>query len=180
MVRPFSRGSGRPCTRGQAMVEFALVVPIFLLLLMSLLDFGRVIYAQHTINQDAREGARKGAVSTENLATNGAFTTRFADIRAAARLMAPAVPITDASVAGTTGSCEAVQGANGGTPAMPDDAVVSGSCFYPNGTNNSNPATPPKVVVKITVSVPLITPLISNILGGSITVSATSEQLIQS
>ena len=44
--------------RGQALVEFALVLPIFLLILMTLLDFGRVIYAQHTINQDAAGGAR--------------------------------------------------------------------------------------------------------------------------
>ena len=37
-----------------------MVLPIFLLILMGLLDFGRVIYAQHTINQDAAEGARVG------------------------------------------------------------------------------------------------------------------------
>jgi len=180
MARPFSRRAGRPRTRGQALVEVALVLPIFLLLLMTLFDFGRVIYAQYTINQDAREGVRRGIVSTGDLKTNALFTARFADIRAAARLMAPAVPMDDSSIVGARKSdgtdlrCSTIAV----TPAMPDDGAT-GACFYPNGVNNPNQLTPPKIVVKITVTVPLITPIISSIVGGSIPLSATSEQLLQ-
>ena len=155
-------------------MEFALVLPIFLLLLMTLFDFGRVIYAQHTINQDAREGTRKGAVSADSLSTSAQFTARFAAIRAAARVMAPAVALTDANIKGATGACSTATG----TPAMPNDGTT-GACFYPNGVNNTGGSTPPKIVVKITVSVPLITPIISNILGGSISLSATSEELLK-
>ena len=79
---PFRRGG--PRSRGQALVEFAFVLPIFLLILFSLIDFGRVIYAQHTINQDAAEGARVGAVSADTLVTNGDFTARYLAIRNAA------------------------------------------------------------------------------------------------
>ena len=43
-------GRRRESPRGQAMVEFALVVPIILVLLMSVLDFGRAIYAYNTIS----------------------------------------------------------------------------------------------------------------------------------
>ena len=89
--------------------------------------------------------------------------------------MAPAVPMTDANIFGRAGSCAAVTG----TPAMSADTTVPGSCFYPNGVNNANPLTPPKIVVKVQVTVPLITPIISNIVGGSITLNATSEQLLQ-
>ena len=176
MARPFSRRAGHERTRGQALVEVALVLPIFLLLLMTMFDFGRVIYAQHTITQDAREAVRRAIVSTDTLTTPALFTARFAEIRAAARVMAPAVPITDASIFGAAGACSAASG----TPAMPNDPTVAGSCFYPNGVNNATLTTPAKVVVRIQVIVPLITPIISNILGGGITVSATAEQLVQS
>ena len=49
-------------SRGQALVEFALVIPIFLLLIFGLLDMGRFVYMHSTLSQAAREGARLGAV----------------------------------------------------------------------------------------------------------------------
>lgn len=48
--------------RGQALVEFALILPIFVLILVGLFDFGRAIYAYNTINQAAREAARLAIV----------------------------------------------------------------------------------------------------------------------
>ena len=44
------------------MVEFALIVTIFVLVLMGIFDFGRGIFAFNTINQAAREGARLAIV----------------------------------------------------------------------------------------------------------------------
>jgi Flp pilus assembly protein TadG len=52
----------RPPTRGQALVEFALTLPIFLLLIFGLIDMGRFVFGQSTLSQAAREGARLGAV----------------------------------------------------------------------------------------------------------------------
>jgi hypothetical protein len=49
-------------TSGQALVEFALVLPIFLLLLFGLIDVGRYVYVSNAFNQAAREAARYGAV----------------------------------------------------------------------------------------------------------------------
>ena len=37
-------------TRGQALVEFALVVPVFILLLVGLFDLGRAVYTFNTIS----------------------------------------------------------------------------------------------------------------------------------
>ena len=48
--------------RGQAMVEFALVIPIFVLLLVGLFDVGRAVFAHHTVNNAAREAARLAIV----------------------------------------------------------------------------------------------------------------------
>jgi len=47
----------RPKTAGQALVEFALVVPIMMVLLLTVLDFGRLFYSQIAISNAAREGA---------------------------------------------------------------------------------------------------------------------------
>ena len=49
--------------RGQALVEFALVVPLFLLLLAGMIDFGLGLNASIAVSNAAREGARLGAVS---------------------------------------------------------------------------------------------------------------------
>lgn len=43
--------------RGQAMVEFALVFPVFMLILAGVLDFGFMLYSRMTVINAAREGA---------------------------------------------------------------------------------------------------------------------------
>ena len=48
--------------KGQAMVEFALVLPILLCLLCGILDFGWLYYNQITLNNAAREGARYAVI----------------------------------------------------------------------------------------------------------------------
>ena len=45
-------------TRGQALVEFAVVLPVFLLILSGILDFGFLLYSRMTVISSAREGAR--------------------------------------------------------------------------------------------------------------------------
>lgn len=46
---------------GQALVETALVLPIFLLVLFGLIDGGRLVYSNSAVSQAAREGARVAA-----------------------------------------------------------------------------------------------------------------------
>jgi Flp pilus assembly protein TadG len=52
----------RSSTRAQALVEFALVAPIFFLMLFALIDFGRYVYYVQILNNAAREGARYAIV----------------------------------------------------------------------------------------------------------------------
>ena len=49
-------------TRGQALVEFALILPIFLLLIFGIIDLGRFVMTDHILSQAAREAARQAAV----------------------------------------------------------------------------------------------------------------------
>ena len=52
----------RPAS-GQALVEFALILPVLVLLLMGLFDFGRLIVAYNTVSEAARIGARVAIVN---------------------------------------------------------------------------------------------------------------------
>ena len=46
--------------RGQSMVEFAVLAPVFFLLLLGTIDLGRAVYIYDAISNAAREGARAG------------------------------------------------------------------------------------------------------------------------
>ena len=48
--------------KGQALVEFTLLIPIFMLLLFAIIDFGMGFYSWITVTNAAREGARLGVV----------------------------------------------------------------------------------------------------------------------
>lgn len=55
--------------RGAVAVEFALLLPLLLLLIFGLIDFGRALNAQVTLTQAAREGARLAALGQPNVAS---------------------------------------------------------------------------------------------------------------
>lgn len=50
----------RPNSRGQATVEMALVLPVLLLVLLGIVEFGRLLHAQLQLQHAAREGVRLG------------------------------------------------------------------------------------------------------------------------
>lgn len=89
--------------RGQALLEFSLVLPIFLLAFFGLIDGARLVYLNSVLSQAAREGARTGAVeaywvgstdpacgSTGGPTCPATFDVLRADIVAAAnRMMTP-------------------------------------------------------------------------------------------
>jgi hypothetical protein len=54
--------------RGQATVEFALVITFLLLLLFGIVDFSRLFFAYATMSNGVREGARYGIVHPEDTA----------------------------------------------------------------------------------------------------------------
>jgi Flp pilus assembly protein TadG len=58
--RRLARGRG---ARAQSLVEFALVLPLFLLLLMGILDLGRGVAAYNSVANAARSAARVAIVN---------------------------------------------------------------------------------------------------------------------
>lgn len=67
MIRHRARdGHHSKRTRGQALAEFALVAPIFFLILFSIIDFGRYVYYVQILNNASREGARYAIVHGAN------------------------------------------------------------------------------------------------------------------
>lgn len=48
---------------GQSAVEFALVIPILMVILLSIIDLGQILHQQLIVTEAAREGARAVAVS---------------------------------------------------------------------------------------------------------------------
>ena len=55
--------------RGQALVEFALVIPIFGLVFFGTVDGARLVYSDNQLSQAAREGARVAAVEASWVGT---------------------------------------------------------------------------------------------------------------
>lgn len=64
-----SRSGARDSERGATAVEFALLLPLLLLLVFGIIDFGRAINAQITLTQAARTGARLEALGQPNVAS---------------------------------------------------------------------------------------------------------------
>ncbi|MGZ8771085.1 MAG: TadE/TadG family type IV pilus assembly protein [Aeromicrobium sp.] len=55
----------RPRSRGQSLVEFAVVLPVFLLILSGIIDFGFLLYSRMTVINAAREGAHVVIAATD-------------------------------------------------------------------------------------------------------------------
>jgi Flp pilus assembly protein TadG len=63
--------------RGQELVEFALVLILFLVVLMVIFDMGRAVYYYSAIHNAAREGARHG-ITDQNAGDIQAFAQNVA------------------------------------------------------------------------------------------------------
>jgi TadE-like protein len=66
--------------RGAAAVEFALVVPILLMLVFGIIDFGLMIRANTVLANAAREGARNGSISHDELVIGETVTSSVSGI----------------------------------------------------------------------------------------------------
>jgi hypothetical protein len=67
------RTSGSNCT-GQALVEMAILLPLLMLLVMGIFEFGRAMYIKNTLTQAARAGARVAVVTPLITATGSQVT----------------------------------------------------------------------------------------------------------
>ncbi|HQP25984.1 MAG TPA: pilus assembly protein, partial [Smithellaceae bacterium] len=67
-------------SRGASAVEFALIMPLFFLLLFGIVDFGWYFFNQHTIQYATREGARLALVGRTLQNPDGSNMSREASI----------------------------------------------------------------------------------------------------
>jgi Flp pilus assembly protein TadG len=81
----------RPDSRGQAMVEFAIILPLLLTVIFALVQFGILFANEIEITNAARDAARKAAVSRSS-------TTGVADAKAAAKASTWLAKLQDSNI----------------------------------------------------------------------------------
>jgi Flp pilus assembly protein TadG len=62
---------------GAAVVEFALVAPIFIMLVLGIIEFGRGVLVQQVITNATREGAREAALPESTVSSVKAKVVEF-------------------------------------------------------------------------------------------------------
>jgi Flp pilus assembly protein TadG len=115
--------------KGQAFVELALVLPIFILLLVGVAEVGRLAYASIEVSNAARAGVAYAARSHTTAADNGLT----GGIVQAAKLDAPDVKSLSATTTNAC-SCESSAGVMTAAPSCsPTDInTTAGSCPSPS------------------------------------------------
>lgn len=154
-MSPFQRETqaGSPAdprhrSRGQSFVEFAVVLPVILLLTMTALDFGRVYLGWINLQNMARAAANYAANNPTAWLTNDTATI----------LKYTNQVINDAAAS----NCQL----NPVTPAAPTFSDTNGNGITTDIGDH--------VTVGLTCSFQVITPIISNVLGGTVNLSSAA------
>jgi hypothetical protein len=142
--------------RGQTLVEFALVIPIFLLILLGLFDVGRYVNMTSVLSQAARDGARVAAVEAGWIGsadpgcgsaggpvcppTVTGATSLLADVTAAVnRMVTPFGPVPSTQV---YISCDATTPPTGAWTTQSCNSTSNGSVVSVRVVLTFNPITP--------------------------------------
>jgi Flp pilus assembly protein TadG len=147
---------------GQGLVEFAVVLPVILLLFLGIFDLGRAVFAVNTIANAAREGARVAAVDQVLTSPD----------------CVESMPVEDpANPHWSVKECAAAAAQALGVPT----SAISVSYAPPGGSTLScAPTLHVGCIASVTVqySWSAITPVIGNLIG-PISISSTSQMPIQ-
>ena len=148
----------RPRGRGQALVEFALVLPLVMLLIFGAVDFGRAIYAYNSMAEAARQASRTSIVNQD--------PTTIKNVAVAA---APASGLTAANV------CISIRTS---TTALLDCTNANKNTDLCGGTNPATPDIGCLVFITAKTTYNPITPVISSIVG-NLQLTSTSVGAIE-
>lgn len=162
-----SRGSTR--SRGQALIEFALAIPVFLVMLFGVIDVGRVIWATTSVNAAAREAARFAIVHGGSTADPCPVGPAGPDVNPnpAASCLYPSP--SKQYIYDTARAAAIAAGAN-----VTVTACYGAGCSGNGDTGNNSRGTPVTVVVSSQLS--LIAPSLVGL--STITVSGTSTMVV--
>lgn len=102
-MRRFQRGKQHLLQRsdGVAAVEFALVLPVLLVLVCGIMDFGNLYAQMNIVNEAAREGARIAAVGGTLQGVQAAVTSFGSNLTVS---MNPSTPVSGTTVTVTVTS----------------------------------------------------------------------------
>lgn len=92
--------------RGQALVEFAIVFPVFLLVLSAVFDFGALLYTRMTVINATREGARAAVQVDDPTTIPSVVSGRVSASAGGLSTSSPTMTISTSCIAiATSGSC---------------------------------------------------------------------------
>jgi Flp pilus assembly protein TadG len=151
--------------RGQALVEFALVLPVITLIVFGFIDVGRFVFSYTTLTNAARQAARVAAVNQVD-PVNGPFECRSN------------TPVTDVNDPHWTfRGCAMTAGATIGIAA--GDVTVSYTA-PPGSSTSCSPTVNVGCIATVTVvhSFDPITPMAGSILG-SVSMTTTSQMPVE-
>lgn len=131
-------------------MELALILPVFLLLLLTSLDLGRLLYSQITITNAAKEGA---LVASQG----GSFQ--------AGQPCSPS----------NTVMCGVLTEAKGGFVEVDQTRVELSPALCDANAEYPSTGSPPNVAVSVEAPFDVITPIVGDIIGSNLTVRATAE-----
>lgn len=150
-------------SRGQTLVEFALILPVFLVLTLGVVDGARVFSAYIAITNGAREGALYAA--------QGSNYAKWCS--------------TTATVACPTGYTSSNQSSDPDniayrvqqeTSGLTQGSIILAVPTCDNGTCNSSSL---NVTVQVQYSMTLFVPLVSALMGSPVRMTATTSAVIQ-
>ena len=166
--------------RSQALIEFALVSPVLLLLLFGVVDLGRAIFYYDTINHAAREGARVAIRASNQLPTDNDVITAVTTQMLGAPVSAPCPqgPLTSATPPANSAyiyitepnppaTVETAPPAN--APGGEYSALASGSCSAVNPASGNV-----QIQVTIRFNLVLITPIVAQATADHVVISAAA------
>jgi TadE-like protein len=171
----------RSRSMGQGLVEFALVLPVFMALLIGMVDLGRAIWANNSAANAAREAARFASVhggSCEDLSGSVCASSNYCPV--GPKGPDTAVPSASTSCPYPSPSKQSIYDTAtgflvGGGSSTTVTACYGTSCSGNTDTQSTNVRGTPVTVV-VSTQVPMI---LGSFLGFStMTVSATSTMLI--
>lgn len=170
----------RKAQQSQALIEFALVSPVLLLLIFGIIDLGRAVFFYDTLNHAAREGARTAVRASQTEPTDADVLATVTQQLVGAPVSAPCPngPVTTALPAANTAWLYITEPNPPATvesnppmnaPGGEYPASASGACSAVNPASGNVP-----LQVTLRFNLVLITPIISQVTADHILLTAAA------
>ena len=148
---------------GATLVEFAILLPVFILLVFGIVDWSRYMIGQNSVNSVARESARYGSA----VGDNGSGTPLYVDcdgIRDAGYAAAHTIGIRRSDIV-----VEYDDGTGGSIGSCPDGGTFDAALISEGD----------RVIVTVSAPFPFVTPLIGDFFGPTTLTSSDKRTIFK-